>query len=235
MTTGSREPLVLVPGLLCDEALWEAQVSGLADVADITIADTVSDDDLGAMAERLLEVAPPAFALAGLSMGGYVALEVMRRAPGRVTRLALLDTRADGVDPDYARQRRDFLELARRGEFRGITDRLLPTYVHADRLGDAALIDAVTAMTLRVGRDRYLSQQRAILGRRDQRDLLPRIACPTLVLCGRQDQGTPLPLSEEMARLIPGARLVVVEDCGHLSTMERPEAVTAAMREWLGA
>lgn len=233
--SGARVPLVLVPGLLCDEALWAGQVAGLADVADVSIADTLSDDDLGAMADRLLAEAPARFALAGLSMGGYVALEVVRRASERVTHLALLDTRADGTDPAYVRQRRDFLALAERGEFRGITDRLLPVYVHAERLGDAAFIEEVRAMTLRVGRDRYVSQQRAVLGRRDQRDWLPEIRCPTLVLCGRQDQGTPLPLSEEMARLIPGARLVVVEDCGHLSTMERPEAVTAALREWLTA
>ncbi len=227
------EALILCPGVLCDPALWDAQISGLADVAEISVADCTLDDSIAAMAARLLEQAPDRFALAGLSMGGYVAQEVMRQAPDRVTRLALLDTTAR-LDTEAAHLRRvDLVALAKRGKFRGVTPRLLPLFIHEDRLEDEALTSAVMAMAERVGSEAFIRQQTAVMGRPDGRGDLARIACPTLVLCGRQDQLTPLEAHVEMADAIPGADLVVFGQCGHLPTMERPADTTAAMRAWL--
>jgi pimeloyl-ACP methyl ester carboxylesterase len=229
-----RETLILLPGLLCDAALWAAQEAGLADLADIRIADLTLDDNVEAMASRVLAHAPPRFALAGLSMGGYAALAVMRAAAGRVARLALLDTSAAPDTPEQTARRRGLIDLASRGQFKGVTPRLLPLLVHPDRVSEQPLAGEVMAMAERVGPDAFLRQQRAIMGRPDSFPLLPTIAVPTLVLCGRQDALTPLAASEAMAAAIPGAALHVVEDCGHLSTMERPAQVTAAMRGWLG-
>jgi pimeloyl-ACP methyl ester carboxylesterase len=166
-------------------------------------------------------------------MGGYVAQEIMRRAPERVLRLALLDSSARGDNAVQARRRRGLIELAGRGRFKGVTPRLLPMLIHPDRLQDEALTGAVMAMAAAVGKDAFLSQQQAFLGRADGRDDLAKIRCPTLVLCGRQDALTPPKLHQEMAAAIPDATLVVIENCGHLSTLEAPEAVTAAMRDWL--
>lgn len=226
--------LFLLPGLLCDAALWRAQAEALSDIAEITVADFTTQDSMGDMAASVLDAAPARFAVAGLSMGGYVAHEIMRRAPERVTRLALLDTSARADTDEQRSRRRGLIELANKGEFKGITPRLLPLFLHPDRLEDAPLVDGVVAMTQRVGKDAFLRQQTAILGRPDSRDQLARYECPTLVLCGRQDALTPLAVSEEMADAIPGAELAVIEDCGHLATMERPDAVSAAMRRWLG-
>lgn len=229
-------PLLLLPGLLCDAGLWRAQASGLADVAAVTIADLTHDDTMTGMARGALAQAPAGpFALAGLSMGGYCALEIMRQAGSRVERLALLDTSARGEKPEQSSRRRGLIELAEKGEFKGVTPRLLPLFLHPDRLKDAVLVAEVTAMAARVGKDAFIRQQKAIMSRVDSLATLPNIRCPTLVLCGRQDALTPLSLSEEIAAGIPGARLDVVENCGHLSTMERPEAVTAEMIQWLTA
>lgn len=228
-----KTPLVLLPGLLCDAALWHGQVAGLASVADSWVADLTHDDSLVAMARRVLQAAPPEFALAGLSMGGYCAFEVIRQAPERVRRLALLDTGARADTPEQTSRRRGLIELAEKGKFKGVTPRLLPLFVHRDRLNDKTLTDAVTAMAERVGRDAFLRQQKAIIGRVDSRASLANIRCPTLVLCGREDVLTPPALAEEIAAGIPGARLDLIDRCGHLSTMERPEAVTAELRQWL--
>lgn len=233
MPKPAKIPLVLLPGLLCDAALWAAQLPALADIAEPAVADLTADESLPAMARRVLAEAPPRFALAGLSMGGYLAQEIMRQTPERVTRLALLDTSARADTPQRQALRRDYVALAQRGEFHGITPRMLPQWIHPERLGDATLTGAIMAMTARIGRDAYLRQMQAIMARPDGREDLRRIAVPTLVLCGREDQATPLALHEEIAALIPGAELVIVERCGHLSPMERPDEVSAALRRWL--
>ena len=228
-------PLVLLPGLLCDAALWRAQVEGLGVVAEPLVIDLTRDDSLGGMARRALAAAPPSFALAGLSMGGYVAQEIMRQASERVSKLALLDTSARADTPEQTARRRGLIELSEKGEFKGVTPRLLPLLIHPARHEDKPLTDVVTGMAERVGREAFLRQQKAIMGRPDGREDLRRIACPTLVLCGRQDALTPLALHEEIAGLVPGAKLQVVDDCGHLSTLEKPLTVTAALRQWLMA
>lgn len=226
-------PLILLPGMLCDAALWRHQLAALTDIADMQVPDLGRHWSIGDMAEAVLAAAPARFAMAGLSMGGYVAQEIIQRAPERVTRLALLDTRAQGYSAEIRAERERLLRQARHGRFDGVTPRLIASFIHPDRLGDAALTQAIGEMTRRVGRDAYIRQQTAVIARPDMRHVLPAIACPTLVLCGRQDAVTPLAEHEEMAALIPGARLVVVEHCGHLAPMERPEAVSRAMRDWL--
>lgn len=231
----ARIPLALVPGLLLDAALWRAQIADLSDIADCRVPDLTSQDGIPAMARAVLDMMPERFALAGLSMGGYVAFEMIRQAPHRIGLLALLDTAARPDTPDQTRRRRSLVALARKGRFKGVTRRLLPMLVHESRLDDAALTDEIFAMAERCGRDAFLRQQAAIMGRTDSRATLLRIACTALVLCGRQDALTPLDGHEEMAQRIPSARLVVVEDCGHLAPMERPEAVSAALRDWLRA
>jgi pimeloyl-ACP methyl ester carboxylesterase len=230
----TKLPLVLVPGLLCDAALWRGQVDDLSDIAQPWIADVTRDDSMTAMARRVLAEAPAErFALAGLSMGGYVAQAIMREAPERVERVALLDTSAMADTPEQTARRHGLIDLAEKGDFKGVTPRLLPLFIHPDRLSDRPLTDAVMAMTERVGKDAFLRQQRAIMGRPDNRPNLLKINCPALVLCGRQDQMTPLGWNEEIASLIPGARLNIIEDCGHLTTMERPWETSVALRQWL--
>jgi pimeloyl-ACP methyl ester carboxylesterase len=227
-------PLVLVPGLLCDAALWRGQVEDLADIARPWVADVTRDESVDAMARRVLAEAPEGkFALAGLSMGGYVAQQILHAAPERVERLALLDTSARADTPEQTARRRGLMELTEKGEFHGVTPRLLPAFLHPDRLNDKKLVEAVMAMTERVGKDAFLRQQKAIIGRPDNRPILKTFRCPSLVLCGRQDQLTPLDLHEEMASLIPNAKLEIIEDCGHLSTMERVWEVNVALRQWL--
>ncbi len=231
----ARTPLVLVPGLLCDERLWQPQVERLADVAGPVIADVSGGASVSEMARSVLGAVPPdgLFALAGLSMGGYVALEIMRLVPERVSRLALLDTSARADTAEQTSTRRALIELARSGRFEEVPRALLQREIHPGRLDDEGLISTVLGMAHAVGPEAFVRQEEAIIGRPDSRRDLINIACPTLVLCGREDALTPLRLHEEMASLIPGSHLRVIEECGHLSTLERPEAVAAALREWL--
>ena len=233
-----EEPLLLLPGLLCDERLWRDQVAGLADLRPrCVVADLTRDDSMAAMAARALDALGdvPRFALCGLSMGGYVAFEVLRQAaPGRVTRLALLDTSARPDTPEQARRRRGLMALTASGQFRGVTPRLLPQLIHPSRL-DGPLGAEVTAMAERVGKEAFLRQQRAILGRPDSRPDLAGLRLPCLVAVGEADALTPPHLAEEMAAGIAGAGLAVLPGCGHLPPMEDPPATTALLRTWLGA
>jgi pimeloyl-ACP methyl ester carboxylesterase len=228
-----KPTLILVPGLLCSARLWAAQIDGLSDLADIAVADMTRDDTMAGMAQRVLDCTDGTFSLAGLSMGGYVAMEVMRRAPERVERLALLDTGARADTEEQTIRRRDLIGLADRGEFKAVSPKLLPLFVHPDRLADKAMVDAISKMADSVGKDAFLRQQQAIMHRPDSRPGLPAIACPTVVVCGREDVLTPPELSEEIAGLVPGADFVLIEGCGHLSTMERPDDVNAALRSWM--
>ena len=229
-------PLVLVPGLLCDKQLWQRQAEDLADVADIWIAEHTRSDTMAGVARDVLADAPFAsFALAGLSMGGYSALQIMRQALQRIARLELLDTAAGADLPEQTQKRMNFIALAERGEFLGITDLLLPLLIHPSRLDESALTNVVYSMAKNVGKDAFVRQQRAIMSRADSRGLLAAIGCPALVLCGRQDALTPLARHEEIAAGIKGARLEIIEDCGHLSTLEKPAEVNSALRRWLSA
>lgn len=231
-TTG-KTPLALLPGLLLDRGLWRHQERALADVAETRVADFSTQDSIEAMARTVLEAMPERFALCGLSMGGYVALSVVHLAPERVERLCLMDTKAAPDSPEVTARRRGLLQLAEKGQFKGVTPKLLPLLIHERRLGDAALTADLMAQAERIGREGFRRQQTAIMNRPDARPWLPAIRCPTLVMVGRQDALTPLEHSTELAAGIPDSRLVVVEDCGHLPPLERPEETNRELRRWL--
>jgi pimeloyl-ACP methyl ester carboxylesterase len=226
--------LVLLPGLLCDAALWRHQVEHLKDFVEVQVADLTQDKDIPAMAERVLAAAPATFALAGLSMGGYVAQEIMRQAPERVERLALVDTNARADTEEQHKSRLELIKLAEMGTFKGVSPRLLPNLIAPSRINDPAVAGVVMEMAERVGQQAFKRQQEAIMRRKDGRGDLEAIRVLTLVLAGRQDVLCPPKLQEEMAEHLPNAKLVLVEDCGHLVSLERPEATTALFRYWLG-
>jgi pimeloyl-ACP methyl ester carboxylesterase len=228
-----KTPLVLVPGLLCSPAQWAPQMAGLSDIADITIGDHTRHDTMQAIAQSILAATPQRFALAGLSMGGYIAQQIVLQAPERVARLALLDTGSRADTPERKERRLQLNEMARREGAARVQQELLPLLIHADRLADKTFVDLIVQMATDTGVEAFLRQHAALMARGDNRPLLSGIRCPTLVLVGRQDVLTPLELSEEMAGAIPGARLQVIEDCGHLSTLEQPDAVNHALRAWL--
>jgi pimeloyl-ACP methyl ester carboxylesterase len=228
-------PIVLVPGLNCTPRLYAPQIPSLWNFGPVTIADHRRDDSVDAIAARILADAPPRFALIGLSMGGYIAFAILRAAAQRVARLALLDT---GPRADTAQQRenrRTQIELARSGRFAEIPVLQFPLFVHKDRHNDAALKDFVVRMANETGPEAFVRQQTAIMTRPDARPHLPAIACPTLIAVGDGDELTPPELSAEMHGLIPKSRLVTIADCGHLSTLERPEAVNRALVDFLQA
>jgi pimeloyl-ACP methyl ester carboxylesterase len=231
----AKEPLILVPGVLCDADLYRDQVLALTPHADVSITmEQVRHDTLPAIARAILDAAPPRFALCGLSMGGIIAFEIMRQQPERVSRLALLDTNARDILADERKVREGRMRLVANGHVDVMIGLQLSRFIPLTRLGDEALVDRVLKMVRRVGAATYLRQERALLQRVDSRPSLGTIACPTLVLCGREDAATPLAMSQEIAAAIPGAVLEIVEECGHLSTMEQPEAVNAALLRWLG-
>jgi pimeloyl-ACP methyl ester carboxylesterase len=232
--TLKSEPVLLVPGLNCTPRLYAAQMAALWSFGPVTVADHRRADSMDAVAGQILAEAPPRFALAGLSMGGYLAFAIMRLAPERVTRLALLDTGARADTPEARERREAAIAATQAGRFDTVNEALWPVLVHKERVGDAALKEVVLEMGRMSGPDAFVRQQRAIMGRPDSRPGLPAIACPTLVLVGDGDQLTPPELAQEMADLIPGARRVTVPQSGHLSTLEQPQAVTAALVEWMG-
>lgn len=234
-TPHARQPLLLLPGLLCDQALWAHQTRNLSDIADIHVPDLTGWDSIGDLAASVLHHAPARFALAGLSMGGYVAFEILRRAPERVTRLCLVDTSARPDTPEQRQRREAMVKLARIGKFRGMSPRLLATQLHPDHVGVPEIGGVVLAMTERVGRDAFCRQQSAILSRPDSRPDLARIRMPTLVMVGADDAQTPPDRSQEIADNIAGSVLHILPRCGHLAPLEQPARVTALMRAWLTA
>ena len=226
------QPLVMVPGLRCDGFLYHPVILRLDSHIAPAVADVSLDDTIAGMAGRILAAAPPRFALAGLSMGGYVVLEIMRQAPERVTHLALLDPNAR-PDPDERKQARlAEMELVRQGKSALVSRMALPGLLAPTHL-DGPVADQVHDMAMRVGTDTYLRQQAAIMARIDSRPFLRDIGVPTLVGVGAEDKLIPLPLSEEMAGLIPSAELTIFPNAGHVPTLENPEAVAEAMNAWL--
>jgi pimeloyl-ACP methyl ester carboxylesterase len=223
---------------MCDARSWEDQARELGLSTTIFIPDHGSADSLGSMAEAIIAAAPDRFAIAGHSMGGRVTLEVFRRVPERVQGIALLDT-AYGPRPpgaageDEAGKRYALLDIARRNGTRTMGAVWVQKMVHRDRLFETPLMEAILDMFGRKSSEIFAAQIKALLDRPDAEPLLARIKCPAMVLCGRQDTWSPVEVHEQMAARIPNSRLVVIEECGHMSTMERPEEVTAAMLEWL--
>jgi pimeloyl-ACP methyl ester carboxylesterase len=225
---------------MCDGAVWEPLLPALTPHASCQVIDHGRASSLTVMAQQVLDAAPHRFAFAGHSMGGRVALEVLRLAPQRVTRLALLDTgykaREKGpVGEEEARKRQELLELARTQGVRAMALKWVQGMVDPARLGDKTLIDAIVTMFERKTADIFESQIKALLARPDATPVLASAQLPTLVLCGREDSWAPVSQHEEIAALIPGKVLFrVVENAGHMCTMEQAGAVARAMVEWLG-
>jgi len=227
-------PIVLVPGLASSARIYAPVIPALWRFGPVMIANHIRDDSMAAIAARVLSEAPPRFALAGHSMGGYIALEIMRQAPERVARLALINTQARPDTPEATARRLGLMARARRGELRAIREESFPELVHPSRRDDAEILKLVHAQDEDVGVEGYLRQQAAIIARVDSRPTLSAISCPTLVLTGDADNTIPNAFSKEMAEAIAGARLVVLERCGHLPQAEQPDATVRALTEWLG-
>jgi pimeloyl-ACP methyl ester carboxylesterase len=228
-------PIVLIPGLLASPRLYAGQIPQLWRLGPVTIADHTRDDSMAAIARRILAAAPPKFALCGLSMGGYISFEIMRVAPERVLKLALLDTSARPDLPEQSQLRRTQIAASRDGHLLEVVERLFPSWVHPARREDLGLRDLCLSMARDVGAEGFERQQLANIGRVDSRPSLAAIRCPTLVLVGEQDSLTPPERAAEIANTIPGTRLVVVPDCGHMSAAEQPQRVSEALVEFLRA
>lgn len=224
--------LVLLPGLWCDRTIWTPQLDALADFA-VLAAEYGDAGSLGEMAARALAAAPPRFSLAGHSMGARVALEVLRQAPDRVERLALLDTGIHPVRPGEAGHRMGQINLGRERGVEALIDGWLLPMLHPEHRALPGIVDPLRAMCRRGGMAMFEAQNRALLSRPDPRDLLPGIAVPTLIGVGRQDQWSPVEQHREIAEAIPGSTLTIFESSGHMAPFEAPEAVTAALRRWL--
>lgn len=228
----ATQDLVLIPGLGSDAAVWRRTIAALGGDCRCLVGDTLSDDSLSAMARRILGQAPPTFALAGVSMGGMVALELMKASPERVTHLALIDTiaRPDTFGQKIYRRLANLVVGATK-DFEGLARRSQGALVHPSAPGDVR--DELLRMGVRVGAATYVRQNRAVLARDDLRPALPKIAIPTAVIVGAQDQMTPVALSREIHALTPRSTLHVIVDCGHLPPIEKPDVTAALLKELL--
>jgi pimeloyl-ACP methyl ester carboxylesterase len=226
-------PILLVPGVVCSPRIFSPVVPALWRFGPVTVANHIRDDNMGAIARRILAEAPPRFALAGHSMGGYIAFEILRQAPERVAKLALMNTQARPDTPEATTRRRGLVARAQNGDYRGVLEELFSGFVHPSRLGDASLRQLVHDMGDDVGPEAFVRQQTAVISRPDSRPSLAWIKCPTLVLTGDQDNSVPNSQSVEMANGIPGAKLVILPDCGHLPQLELPQATADALVEWM--
>jgi pimeloyl-ACP methyl ester carboxylesterase len=226
-------PVLFVPGLLCSAEVFAPQLVALWPYGPVTIASTLQGGSMEEMASAILATAPPRFALVGISMGGYIAFEIMRQAPERVLKLALLDTTARADSPQQTAQRRLVIEQAQSGDFEALAQRMLTAITHPSHRDDPALQAINARMARTIGLDGFIRQNQAAIDRVDSRPSLAAIQIPTLVLVGDKDPLTPPDLSQEIAAAIPGARLIVVPDSGHSSTVEQPEAVNRALVEWI--
>jgi pimeloyl-ACP methyl ester carboxylesterase len=227
------ETIFLLSGLLCDDEVWQGQVPDLSRDYDVRVASFAGFDSIGAMAAHVLDAAPERFSLVGHSMGGRVALEVYRRAPERIERLALLDTGYEPVGQGEAERRAVLVGKALAEGVAAIAETWGRPMIAPCNQESTDVLERVLRMVGRMSGEIYAGQTRALLNRPDATPVLATIACPTLVLCGAQDGWSPPDRHERMAALIKGAWLRVIDDCGHMCTMERPNEVTAALREWM--
>lgn len=230
-----KEPLILLPGTLCDERLWNQQINGLVNIADASVISLHNHDSIEGLALEVLSKAPQKFSMAGLSLGGIVALEIMRLAPDRVNRLALLSTNPFLPRPEQQEVWNKFIALSKSGNFLDITkDYLLPVLIDdANRTGELEHI--IIEMAEQIGAAGYVNQLRAVASRKEQSSILSTIKCPTIVIGGEEDKVCPVSLIEYMGNAIPNAKQQIVSNAGHLITMEQPEKVTDALKEWLVA
>ena len=227
--------LVLLPGLLNTRRLFENQHEDLADIAEFPVVPELFHyTTIGEAAQAVLDAAPAKFCLGGFSMGGYVAFEIIRRAPERVQKLALIDTRATPDTPEDTARRRGLIEQARLpGRFKGVQPSLLPGLIHPSQLHDTTITQPILDMAEEVGAEGFIRQQEAMIVRPDSRPTMAAIRVPTVVIVGRQDMSTTLANAEEMATGIRNAKLVVIEECGHMTVLERRAETSAALRRWL--
>ena len=226
----TRETLYLLPGLLCDAFTFEQQRAALSDDYDVRVLDFFGLDSMQAMAERVFSNAPEKFSVCGFSMGGRVALQMIRTAPQRIQRLCLLDTGVTAAGPGEPAARQPLVDLAYRKGMKAVANAWLPGMVHPDRRKDAAFMGALTDMVCRATPDIYAGQIRALLGRLDATPLLGAFKLPVYVAVGRQDEWSTVAQHEEFAKLIPGAKLVVVEESGHFVSLEQPLALNETLR-----
>jgi hypothetical protein len=226
-------PLLLVPGLVCSPRIYAPQLPALWRVGPVMFPNHIRDSTMAGIAKRILDEAPQRFALAGHSMGGYIALEIFRQAPDRIVRLALLNTSARPETPEASERRKDWIKETQAGGYRAMLDRLFVNFVHPMRHNDAVLKKLVMDMGDDVGPERFIAQLEAIMSRGDSRPLLASIKCPTLILTSDTDNTVPNEASFEMAKAMPGAKLVTIPECGHMTPVEKPDAVTHALLDWL--
>lgn len=227
-----REALVLLPGMFGDADLWSEQIAELQQGTDVLPLE-LRGDSVGDYAEYVLSLAPARFNLAGLSLGGHVAFEIMRRAPHRVLRLALLNTTARPEPAEKMKARQTLSQLMESGRFAEVVEQLLPLAIHTGPGSDPALLEEARKMAFRCGPEKLSARNRAMMTRPDSRPTLRTIACPTLIVAGRQDRPVTPAETEELVAGIPHARLILIEACGHLSSLEHPTVVTRALGEWL--
>ncbi|MFQ6553134.1 alpha/beta fold hydrolase [Aestuariibius insulae] len=227
------DPVVLLPGLMCDARLFGPQIDALSRQTGVMVAPINEGDRVEEIASRVLDYCPRRFALAGLSMGGIVAMEVLRRAPERVTRIALMDTNPLAETPQIAAMREPQIIAAKTGRLEDVMrDEMKPAYL-APGPGRMEVLDTVMAMARDLGPEVFIRQSRALQRRPDQQAVLRKITIPSLVLCGRHDALCPVRRHEFMAELIPGAVLKIIEAAGHLPSLETPQEVTQALSDWL--
>ena len=227
--------LLLIPSQLCTAEVWRHQIDDLSEDMDISVADHTQARSMAGIADHILKTAPDTFALAAHGMGGFVAFEMWRQAPERIQRMALFDTLATADPPTQIARRQGYADLVHAGKFDQIVEERIPILLHPDRQDNEKLLKIAHGMAAQTGAAAFLRQQDAIISRPDSRPTLATITCPTLVAIGRQDAITALEDAEMMARDIPNARLEVIEECGHLSPLEQPEAVTTLLRRWLNS
>jgi len=229
----SSDPVVFLPGMMCDARLFAPQLADLSRDMAVTVAPVTGGDRIEEIASGLLDVLPQRFALAGLSMGGIVAMEVLRRAPDRVTRIALMDTNSLAETPQSAAGYEPFIIKLRAGRIAEAVEMMLGRDVLAPGPARAGVMSALVEMAEGLGAAAIIRQTRALQRRRDYQSVLRRCKVPALVLCGAHDTLTPLKRHEFMAEMIPNATLTVIPDAGHLPVLEQPEVTTAALRGWL--
>jgi pimeloyl-ACP methyl ester carboxylesterase len=226
--------LVLLPGLACDERLWEAQLPALPAGLDVRVSDAhMRHDRIETMAAAVLREHAGPLVLCGASMGGMIAMEAARQAPERIAGLALLGTNPRPETPEMYELRASAIELFERGEARDVIEFNAGFAFHPAQAADAALIRRYVALILDAGAEQLIRQNRALMQRPDQRQHLASLRCPVLIMCGDSDRLTAPECSSELAELMPHAELVWVEACGHMLTMEKPEVVNATLVPWL--
>lgn len=228
-----RPVLYLLPGLLCDETVFAEQAGALSDLCEIRIPSFRGLDSFDAMANAVLGDAPARFSLAGFSMGGRVAFHLASRALDRIERFCAFDTGVTPATEAELPKRRALVDLANANGMAALMEAWLPPMLHEARRGDAAFRAPLEAMVMRFSPQDHEKQIRALVNRPDMRPVLPRIECPTLIACGREDAFSPPADHEAIAAAIPGARLEVVPGSGHFLPVERPEAFNKALREWI--